>query len=201
MTITSQYVKKNDTFYKSCKCETFSYTGKWFQTSQIPVQHIPIGTTFDQIRAMQSIKDAVKSVNFTQGYEYIAIYSLDYVTWASNRVNKILRNSSLSHQSNMSLINQFAQIIGEELIRNLILEIVAVGIVTLVLLRNFLASFWVMCCVLFTLVDLLGSMYFLGLTVEISSTIMILLCAGLAVDYAAHIGLEFIRSSGSKQGR
>lgn len=100
----------------------------------------------------------------------------------------------------MSLINQFAQIIGEELIRNLILEIVAVGVVTLVLLRNLLASFWVMCCVLFTLVDLLGSMYFWGLTVEISSTIMILLCAGLAVDYAAHIGLEFIRSSGSKQG-
>lgn len=106
----------------------------------------------------------------------------------------------LSHQSNISFINQFAQIIGEELIRNLSLEIMAVGIVTLVLLRNLLTSFWVMCCVLFTLIDLLGSMYFLGLTVEISSTIMILLCAGLAVDYAAHIGLEFIRSSGSKQG-
>lgn len=30
---------------------------------------------------------------------------------------------------------------------------------------------------------------------------MILLCAGLAVDYAAHIGLEFIRSSGNRQER
>ncbi|XP_014480960.1 PREDICTED: patched domain-containing protein 3-like [Dinoponera quadriceps] len=144
-------------------------------TSQIPVQHIPMSTTSDQIRAMQSVRDAVMSLNFT--HDHIAIHSIDYVTWASNKI------------------------IGEELIRNLSLEIVAVGIVTLVLLRNLLASFWVMCCVLFTLVDLLGSMYFMGLTVEISSTIMVLLCAGLAVDYAAHIGLEFIRSSGTKQER
>ncbi|CAL1688249.1 unnamed protein product [Lasius platythorax] len=171
------FTVKGQAYIQDMKFDKLPFNDYNITTSQIPVQHIPIGTTFDQIRAMQSIKDAVKSVNFTQGYEHIAIYSLDYVTWASNRI------------------------IGEELIRNLILEIVAVGIVTLVLLRNFLASFWVMCCVLFTLVDLLGSMYFLGLTVEISSTIMILLCAGLAVDYAAHIGLEFIRSSGSKQER
>lgn len=146
-------------------------------TTQIPVQHIPISTTSDQIKAMQSLRNGIKCVNFTEGYEYIAIYSLDYITWASNKI------------------------IGEELIRNLSLEIVAVGLVTLVLLRNLITTFWVICCVFFTLIDLLGSMYFLGLTVEISSTIMILLCAGLAVDYASHIGLEFIRSSGNKQER
>jgi len=58
-----------------------------FQTSQIPVQHIPISTSSGQIQAMQSIRDAVKSVNFTQGYDYIAIYSLDYIAWASNKVS------------------------------------------------------------------------------------------------------------------
>ncbi|XP_029156681.1 patched domain-containing protein 3-like isoform X1 [Nylanderia fulva] len=168
---------KGQAYIQDVKFDKLPFNDYNITTSKIPVQHIPISTTFDQIQAMQSIRDAVKSVNFTQGYEYIAIYSLDYVTWASNKI------------------------IGEELIRNLILEIVAVGIVTLVLLRNLVASFWVMCCVLFTLIDLLGSMYFWELTVEISSTIMILLCAGLAVDYAAHVGLEFIRSSGSKQER
>ena len=93
-----------------------------------------------------------------------------------------------------------SQIIGEELIHNLILEILAVGLVTFLILRNFHASIWVMCCVLFTLIDLLGSMYYLGLTIEISSSIIILICAGLAVDYAAHIGLEFTRSTGTKNG-
>ncbi|KAL6427288.1 hypothetical protein ACFW04_008694 [Cataglyphis niger] len=171
------FTVKGQAYIQDIKFDKLPFNDYNITTSQIPVQYVPIGTTSDQIKAMQSLRDAVKCVNFTQGYEHIAIYSLDYVTWTSNKI------------------------IGEELIRNLSLEIMAVGIVTLVLLRNLLTSFWVMCCVLFTLIDLLGSMYFLGLTVEISSTIMILLCAGLAVDYAAHIGLEFIRSSGSKQER
>lgn len=51
------------------------------------------------------------------------------------------------------------------------------------------------------LIDLLGTMYFLNLTIEMSSSIMILLCVGLAVDYAAHMGLEFIRAKGSKKGK
>ncbi|XP_011693450.1 PREDICTED: patched domain-containing protein 3-like isoform X2 [Wasmannia auropunctata] len=171
------FTVKGQAYIQNMKFNKLPFNDYNITTSQITVQHIPISTSADQIRAMQSIRDAVQSVNFTQGYDHVALYSLDYIAWASNKI------------------------IGEELIRNLSLEILAVGIVTLVLLRNLLASFWVMCCVLFTLIDLLGSMYFLGLTVEISSTIMILLCAGLAVDYAAHIGLEFIRSSGSKKER
>lgn len=95
----------------------------------------------------------------------------------------------------------FLQIIGEELVRNLALEIVSIGVVIVIFLRNLQTSFWVLCCVFFTLIDLLGSMYFLNLTVEISSSITTLLCAGLAVDYAAHIGLEFIRVKGSKNGK
>ncbi|XP_011632112.1 patched domain-containing protein 3-like isoform X2 [Pogonomyrmex barbatus] len=171
------FTVKGQAYIQNMKFDKLPFNDYNITTSQIAIQHIPVTTSSDQIRAMQSIRDNVKSVNFTRGYDHIAIYSLDYISWASNKI------------------------IGEELIRNLSLEIMAVGIVTLVLLRNLIASFWVMCCVLFTLVNLLGSMYFLGLTIEISSTIMILLCAGLAVDYAAHIGLEFIRSSGNKQER
>ncbi|XP_011861607.1 PREDICTED: patched domain-containing protein 3-like isoform X1 [Vollenhovia emeryi] len=171
------FTVKGQAYIQNMKFNKLPFNDYNITTSQIPVQHIPISTSSDQIRAMQSIRDAVNSVNFTQGYDHLAIYSLDYIAWASNKI------------------------IGEELIRNLSLEILAVAVVTLVLLRNLLASFWVMCCVLFTLIDLLGSMYFLGLTIEMSSTIMILLCAGLAVDYAAHVALEFIRTSGSKHER
>jgi predicted RND superfamily exporter protein len=53
---------------------------------------------------------------------------------------------------------------------------------------------------MFTVVDLVGSMYWLGLTIEISTSIMILLCAGLAVDYAAHIGNEFTHLQGTRDG-
>ncbi|XP_066595690.1 patched domain-containing protein 3-like isoform X2 [Prorops nasuta] len=146
-------------------------------TSQIPIQHILINTTTDQIRAMQSIRDTIKTVNFTRGHDHIALFSPDYVSWAANRV------------------------IGEELIRNLCLEVFAVGLVTILLLRDIRTSFWVIACVLLTLVNLLGSMHFLGLTIEISSSIIVLLCAGLSVDYAAHIGLEFTRAQGTKNER
>ncbi|XP_012258315.2 patched domain-containing protein 3-like [Athalia rosae] len=146
-------------------------------TSQIQLQHVLINTTSDQIRAMELIRDSINSVNFSNGNEHIAVFSPDYVSWTANKI------------------------IGEELIRNLGLEILAVGVVTIILLRNLEASFWVICCVLFTLVDLLGSMYYLGLTIEISSSIMVLLCAGLAVDYAAHVGLEFTRMKGTKNER
>lgn len=97
--------------------------------------------------------------------------------------------------------NFLFQLTGEELMRNLCLEILAVAIITVTLIRNLRTSFWVICCVIFTLIDLLGSMHFVGLTIEISTGIMILLCAGLAVDYAAHVGLQFIKSKGKKNGK
>ena len=92
------------------------------------------------------------------------------------------------------------QIIGDELLRNLGLTICAVAIVTLILIQNLQTSFWVLSCVIFTVVDVVGSMYWLGLTIEISTSIMVLLCAGLAVDYSAHIGNEFTRLQGTKDG-
>nr|XP_033341116.1 patched domain-containing protein 3-like isoform X1 [Megalopta genalis] len=146
-------------------------------TSQIPIQHVLINTTSEQIEAMQSLRETIQAVNFSQKPDYIAIFSPEYVSWMANKV------------------------IGEELIRNLSLEIVTIGVVIVIFLRDIKTSFWVLCCVFFTLIDLLGSMYFLNLTIEMSSSIMILLCAGLAVDYAAHIGLEFIRTKGSKKER
>ncbi|KAL0119259.1 hypothetical protein PUN28_009682 [Cardiocondyla obscurior] len=171
------FTVKGQAYIQNIKFDKLPFNDYNITISQIPVQHIPLTTASDQIQAIQSIRNVINSVNFTRGYDHIALNSWDYISWAANKI------------------------IGEELIRNLSLEIMAVGIVTLVLLRNLLASFWVMCCVLFTLIDLLGSMYFLGLTVEMSTSIIILLCAGLAVDYAAHMGLEFVRSSGTKQER
>ncbi|KAG7199741.1 hypothetical protein KM043_000413 [Ampulex compressa] len=169
--------KEGQAYIKDINFDKFPVGEYNITTSQIPIQHIPINTTSDQVRAMQSLRESVGATNISQGGEHIPIYSVDYVSWTANKI------------------------IGEELLRNLCLEILAVGAVTVLLLRDFKASFWVMCCVLFTLIDLLGSMYFLGLTIEISSSIIILLCAGLAVDYAAHVGLEFTRAKGNKEER
>ena len=95
------------------------------------------------------------------------------------------------------------QVISSELIRNLCLTMAAVLVVTLVLISDLVTVFWVFTCIAFTLIDLLGLMYFWGLTIEISSSIIVILAAGLAIDYAAHIGHTFttVRGSKSRKGR
>ena len=90
------------------------------------------------------------------------------------------------------------QVISSELIRNLGLTMAAVVVVTLILISDLVTVFWVFTCIAFTLIDLLGLMYFWGLTVEISSSIIVILAAGLAIDYSAHIGHTLTTIRGSK---
>ena len=90
------------------------------------------------------------------------------------------------------------QVISNELIRNLGLTMAAVVSVTLILISDLVTVFWVFTCIAFTLIDLLGLMYYWGLTVEISSSIIVILAAGLAIDYSAHIGHTFTTVHGSK---
>jgi len=80
------------------------------------------------------------------------------------------------------------------------LTFAAVAAVTLIMIQELQTTMWVLTCVVFTLIDLVGSMYFYGLTIEISSSILVLICAGLSVDYAAHIGYEFYKTSGTGDG-
>lgn len=91
--------------------------------------------------------------------------------------------------------------ISNELIRNLGLTMAAVVSVTLILISDLVTVFWVFTCIAFTLIDLLGLMYYWGLTVEISSSIIVILAAGLAIDYSAHIGHTFTTVRGSKSSR
>lgn len=43
-------------------------------------------------------------------------------------------------------------------------------------------------------------MYYLNVHIEIISSLILLLSAGLTVDYAAHVSLEFTRCKGTKNG-
>ncbi|XP_034935423.1 NPC intracellular cholesterol transporter 1-like [Chelonus insularis] len=169
--------RKGQSYVKDIKFNRLPIVDYNITTSKIQIQHVHMNTTTDQVKAMRMIREIMKSINFTQGIEHFAIFSQDYISWTAN------------------------QIIGGELIRNLCLEIFAIGLVSILVLRDLKVSIWVICCVLLTLVDLLGSMHYLGLTIEISTSIIILLCAGLSVDYAAHVGLEFTLLKGTKNER
>jgi Niemann-Pick C1 protein len=86
------------------------------------------------------------------------------------------------------------QVISRELIRNLTLAFATIVCVTLVLVANLWVSFFVLVCVIFTVVDVCGYSYFMGITIEIVTSIILILSCGLALDYAAHIGVAFMCS-------
>ncbi|XP_062571454.1 protein patched homolog 1-like isoform X2 [Saccostrea cucullata] len=93
------------------------------------------------------------------------------------------------------------KVLQRELYRNLALAGACVFFVTLVLIANIWTSMIVFSCVIFTLVDVAGTMYYWGVTIDTASSILLTLCVGLAVDYSAHIGHTFMTVSGSKNER
>merc|ERR1712121_595795 len=74
------------------------------------------------------------------------------------------------------------EIIGFELMRNLLLSILCVAIITMLLLGNIFVVILVLVMVIATLVN-------------------IVLAIGLCVDYAVHIAHAFLISEGSRQER
>lgn len=93
------------------------------------------------------------------------------------------------------------KVIKDELMRNIGLAFLAVYLITLVLLANFTCSIYVSCCVIMTLIDLAGMMYFWDLTIDTVTTIILVISIGLSVDYAVHIAHTFLITKGSRKGK
>ncbi|GFR92001.1 patched domain-containing protein [Elysia marginata] len=92
-------------------------------------------------------------------------------------------------------------VIQQELYRNVGLAMIAVFIVTLLLIANMRTSLWVFFTVVSTLVDVAGTMYYWGLTIDMVTSVILITSVGLSVDYSAHIGHAFMTVSGTRQER
>ncbi|XP_063727717.1 patched domain-containing protein 3-like [Symsagittifera roscoffensis] len=89
----------------------------------------------------------------------------------------------------------------DELIRNMLLAFAAALLVNLLLLANIVTCLLVLMCVVMTMVDTAGLMYFWGTDVNFITATYIILSIGLAVDYSAHIGLAFMKNTGLRKER
>jgi len=92
-------------------------------------------------------------------------------------------------------------IIDTELIRNLIICGAVVMVVVFLLVPSPRIAVWVILCIGLSIIDTLGFMYFWDVTISGVSTIYILICVGLSVDYAAHIAHMFKDSHGDPRER
>ena len=125
------------------------------------------------IPARQAVTETIKAVNSPYFFSHSKVYS----AWETD------------------------EIIGQELLRNLLLSLLSVVIITLLLLGNLFVCLIVLVMVVLTLVDIVGFLHFWGITIDILSAVNIVLAIGLCVDYAVHIAHAFLMSSGSRQER
>ena len=119
---------------------------------------------------MGDVKDAMDSITFEDiDFPTHPIpYTMMYVQWEANII------------------------ISKQLIRNLAFAFATIAIVNLILIADIVVSLLVFLCVVLTILDIVGSLYFMGLTIEIVTSVQLILSVGLALDYSAHIGVTYI---------
>jgi len=124
------------------------------------------------VEAMDGMREAAASWT---GMPSAIVYSREFLTWETFRIIK--------HEMTMSVS----------------LCLAAVFVITLALIAHPLTSGLVFLCVVMTIVDILGCMNMWGLAIDSVSVIQLVISVGLCVDYAAHIGHSFMKTSGSSR--
>jgi Niemann-Pick C1 protein len=92
-------------------------------------------------------------------------------------------------------------VIGTELLRNLLICGAVICVVVFTMIPDPKVSGWVILCILLSIVDVLGMLYWWDITINSITTIYVLISVGLAVDYAAHIAHMFKEAKGPAQSR
>ncbi|XP_060605204.1 patched domain-containing protein 3-like isoform X1 [Ruditapes philippinarum] len=145
--------------------------------SVLTFRHVKCTTSICNIKAMDDMRELVDSFSFPGGGTCFVYSNPQYMF---NETNKVLKL---------------------ELYRNLALAAICVFVVTLILIANFWTSILVFICVVCTVIDVAGTMQFWDISVDTASSVLLILCFGLAVDYSAHIGHSFMTHTGSKNER
>lgn len=138
------------------------------KASRIFFTHTKMESSKDKVAGMDDAQELAKSVKFDDFTPFS--YTRFYAGYETNKI------------------------ISWELIRNLILAGAIILIITLLLLANILVCILVLICIVLSLVNCSGYMHFWGLTVDIVTTIQLIIAIGLTVDYSAHIAHAFMSS-------
>ena len=136
---------------------------------KIEYQHALFSGPLEHVPAMNRVKDIIKEVNIDGR---VFAKSIKYEFW------------------------EVDEILSAELIRSVTLALVCVFLIVIFMLANVTSAIIVLFCVMFTLVDVMGFMYFWGLTIDTTSCMLLIVCIGLSVDYAAHIAHGFLEQDG-----
>ena len=125
---------------------------------------------------------------------------------ALHYVKDVLNSVNISHGDAFAMSRKYGgwetdDIIAKEMFYNIGTATVCIFFVTLLMLNSFITSLIVMICVILTLVNVGGFMYFLGLTIDVVSCNTIIVSVGLCVDFSVHVAHTFMVQSGTRRER
>jgi Niemann-Pick C1 protein len=92
-------------------------------------------------------------------------------------------------------------IIGAEMTRNLLICGFVILVVIFVMIPDPQIAGWAILCILLSIFEVTGMLWYWDVTVNSITTIYVLISAGLAVDYCAHIAHMFKESKGTAEQR
>ena len=143
---------------------------------------------------MNAIYEAIDEFEFSN-----AVFPMtqEYANWETDAVRFL--QLFFSNTVKLALKDQnwpFFQVIKTELFRNIGLSMACVFVTMLLLLADIWGSVLTMICVVMSLIDVMGYMQAWGLTIDVVSSVIVIISIGLCVDYSAHIAHAFLTSKG-----
>jgi len=127
------------------------------------------------VEVMDALRDAVTSWSDLPGEPFA--YTYTFLSW------------------------EVFRIIKKEMFLNVSLCMVAVLVIMLIFMAHPGIALLVLACVMMTIIEVLGCMNMWGLAIDNVSVIQLVIAVGLAVDYSAHVGHNFMTKSGTRAGR
>ena len=130
----------------------------------------------------------VSSVQFTHpkldtGYRG---QHVDSIRWVKEQVKKVAFNTTAFPMAQAYSRWEIDEVISHELMRNVLLALAMVSVTTLILLADLLSCLLVLFCLIITLVDVIGLMYFWGLTIDIVAGTNIIISVGEMRGWRKH---------------
>ena len=121
--------------------------------------------------------------------------------WVTKQVKKVAFNTTAFPMAQAYSRWEIDEVISHELMRNVLLALAMVSVTTLILLADLISCLLVLFCLVITLVDVIGLMYFWSLTIDIVAGTNITISVGLGVDYSAHMTHSFLTQTGGGNER
>ena len=124
---------------------------------------------------------------------------------AQKAINDILSNANLSSETladgYVYPAWEIVEILGKELYRNIAIALACVLVIIYITMADLRACLFTLACVVFTLVDVVGIIYALGMKIEHATLYCFVIGIGLSVDYGAHIAHAFLVTRGTSSQR